>query len=364
MAARLGYVDTIKGLVVGGVIVAHAGMTYGLVGSWPYRETPMLSLPTPLAVLFGAAVTVGMSVLFLLAGLFTPPAVDRKGERRFLGDRLRRLGIPIAVYLLAIMPALNVLGAWGSGSSVEAAGRYAIDRFLIGDVGPTWFVLALLLFTGFYLGARRLPGAAARRPLGGRGLALLAVLAGAGMFLVRLVQPATDLAPINLAVWPQDLAVFALGVAAARQGWARQVPAAAVRQSKALMVAGALVLAPLVLAPSSSVADAAGGWHWQSAVFCLGEALFTTGVTIWLFRQFQRIRGEPLAWFTRGSFTAYLIQAPVILVLGLGLRPAPLPVEVKLPLLAVSGLAVCFTLAGLRHQRPGHRPAAARAQAA
>lgn len=357
--ARSGYVDTIKGLIIGGVIVAHAGMTYGLIGAWPYRETTIQPLSLPVAATFGAAVTVGMGVLFLIAGLFTPAAAERKGARRFFAGRVRRLGIPTILYLLIAMPLLNFIGHYASGASPSAAALFALERLRQLDVGPTWFLLALLLFTALYLANR----AAGRRPrltgaISMRDLLLLAILSGAGMAAVRVVQPATDLAPINLTVWPLDLALFALG-AAAGKGWLEQVPRRAVGHAAGLMAAGVAVLAPLAVISSSDVAELAGGWHWQSAVFSLGESLFTIGVVVVVLRQFQRLATSPLRRYTRASFTAYLIQAPVVLFLGIGLRPWALAYELKFVMLAILSLVVCFGLATAfeesRHSQPGAR---------
>lgn len=37
-------------------------------------------------------------VLFLVAGLLTPPSLQRKGPGRFACDRLLRLGVPFALF--------------------------------------------------------------------------------------------------------------------------------------------------------------------------------------------------------------------------------------------------------------------------
>ncbi len=355
--ARLGYVDAIKGLVIAGVIVAHAAMTYGLVGAWPYRETPMQELALPLALVFGAAVTAGMGILFLIAGLFTPGAIAHKGRRRFLTGRIRRLGLPALAYLFGVMPLLNFLGRWASGDSPAAAAAYALDRLRQLDVGPTWFLLALLLFTVIYLAYMALGRTPRRdRPLRGRDLLALAIVSGVGMAAVRLLQPATDLAPINVTVWPQDLALFWVGAAAASDGWLARVPRRAVRDGAALVLAGAIVLVSLLVLPPSAVAEVAGGWHWQSAVFSLGESMVTIGLVVCLLRLFQQIGDAPLRRYTRASFTAYLIQMPVVLMLGIGLGPSALGPAVKLPVLASLSLVTCFVLATVYEEsRRGRR---------
>ena len=47
-----------------------------------------------------------MGCLFLISGYFTPGSYDRKGPRRFLLDRVVRLGIPMVLYDVAVHPLM------------------------------------------------------------------------------------------------------------------------------------------------------------------------------------------------------------------------------------------------------------------
>jgi hypothetical protein len=50
-----------------------------------------------------------IALLFLVAGLLTPPSVQRKGPGGFARDRLLRLGVPFAVYVLILQPTIVYL---------------------------------------------------------------------------------------------------------------------------------------------------------------------------------------------------------------------------------------------------------------
>jgi fucose 4-O-acetylase-like acetyltransferase len=341
-AARLGYIDVIKGLVVAGVIVAHAAMTYGLFGNWPYQET-VHPLPQTIGYAIAFVAMLGMGMLFLVAGLFTPAAIGRKGPSGFLADRAMRLGIPTVAFLLAIMPGANFLGRWVSGSSPASAASYALEHLRRFDLGSMWFVFALLLVTVGYVGWRALsrPRAAG---VGGGGLLLIVVLSAVATFLVRTIQPVYDPAPINVAGWPPDFALFALGTLAGG-GWLARVPERTTRQAAALVAGGILILAPLAVHAPTDFSRLVGGWHWESALVSSSESLVTIGLAIWILRQFQRIGHDPLPSVTSGSFTVYLIQTPVIILLGLALRRLALAPELKAAVLAVLGLVVCFGFA-------------------
>ena len=52
----------------------------------------------------GAVRALVIPLLFLIAGLLTPPSLDRKGPGRFVRDRLLRLGVPFAVFALLLWP--------------------------------------------------------------------------------------------------------------------------------------------------------------------------------------------------------------------------------------------------------------------
>lgn len=352
MGRRLGYVDVIKGLVVAGVVAAHAAMTYGLFGNWPYQET---AHPFPVTIGYAVAVLtmLGMGMLFLLAGLFTPAAIASKGLRHFVNERWVRLGIPTVVYLLAVMPAVNFLGQVASGSSAAAALGYARDHALRFDLGPMWFVFALLLVTLGYAGWRRI--SRPRAPgVGPRDLVLLAAICAAATFLVRGVQPVDDPAPVNVAGWPPDFILFVLG-ALAGATWLERVPPTAERAASAMIAAGLALLLPLAVLPPPSFSWLLGGWHWQSGLVSAAESLVTIGLSIWLLRQFQRVPRDPLPSVTHGSFAAYLIQTPVILLLGIAMRPLVLAPELKAVILAGLGLAACFSLAAAYRRRPRRR---------
>jgi hypothetical protein len=66
--------------------------------------------PVTVTVLFVVAVPFALLVvplLFLAAGLLTPPSLEPRGTGRFVRDRLLRLGVPFAVFALLLWPLLE-----------------------------------------------------------------------------------------------------------------------------------------------------------------------------------------------------------------------------------------------------------------
>lgn len=121
-----------------------------------------------------------MALMFLLAGLFVWPSLSRKGAATYARDRLLRLGVPFAVFALALAPlayapsylqAAAVAGAEASWSGFWMQWG-ALDEW---PSGPAWFLSLLLVFDvaaiALYGVRRALGGAAADSPASALGRA-------------------------------------------------------------------------------------------------------------------------------------------------------------------------------------------------
>ena len=155
-----------------------------------------------------------MCAFFFLAGLVAPPSLRRKGARDFLVDRLRRLGLPFALFFWLVAPALSAfvdVAVVGRGSSYTPG------------AGPPWFLAWLLIFSVCLAlasdGGRVEPDfVVCARPslvvLCGVGAAL-----GALQFVEMVFLPGLVLMPITFGSFPLDCAFFFAGVLASRNGW-------------------------------------------------------------------------------------------------------------------------------------------------
>jgi len=94
-----------------------------------------------------------MPLLFLISGLFVWNNLDRKGSRKFLSGRLKRLGIPFVIAIptlipLAYYPAQLEVGLiTGVEISYHEFWLWMVHNFF-GTAGPLWFLWLLLLFNG------------------------------------------------------------------------------------------------------------------------------------------------------------------------------------------------------------------------
>jgi hypothetical protein len=228
----------------------------------------LLAISAPFAVLV-------IQLLFLIAGLLTPPSLDRKGPWRFVRDRLLRLGVPFAVFALRLWPLLEYVLFRQLGEAPGLRAYFRAEGSL--DTGVLWFVGALLIFSLAYASWVRVRRGHEARPRPGEiqvgHLLLLAVAVTVATFLVRLVLPFerdNKYIDLNMWEWPACAALFGLGIMASRAGWLTAVPDRVRRQSRIVTLAA--VCAAAVFAAAAIALDVVGeqlwgGWYWPALVF-------------------------------------------------------------------------------------------------
>lgn len=355
--------DTLRTVLVAWIIGGHALLGYSSVGGWAYDEVSETTLrPTVelvLAGVLGPTALFLMGTFFLIAGLFTPPSLQRKGAVRFVRERSLRLGLPLLASVLVTWPMAMWVAYRSSGRSVSygflLTGR---DRLL--DSGGLWFVEVLLLFSLGYVAL-----AAVRRPRWHQEHTPFTVtrMAGAAAtmtgctFVVRLVFPArgTQLLDLHVWQWPQLFGMFCLGILGARHGLAREVPRGLFRASGWITL-GCAVAGPLV-AVVAGVDDLAadsgpylGGLRVEALLLATYESALVVFGSLWLLgfaqRRFSSVRP---VWhrLRRSSFAAFILQGPVLILLAVALRPIGAPAELKALVVLAGGLAGCFTLGWL-----------------
>ena len=355
---RLAYLDNLKTLLIAGIIAAHAIQGYSEFGSWTYQDIQEVTLsPVVETICVVAIVSLGglflMALFFLISGLFTQDSLERKGPSRFVTDRLLRLGVPFAVYTLLVWPLTEwaIFGPFFHQSYWESF----TDTDPVLDNGPMWFVGVLLLYSLGLVAWRKLfpPRAPSEAPLRRRRLLLISGIVGVSTFILRLAFAADSNQFLNLHLWawPEYLAMFGLGVAAARRGWLRPVPAALARWCKVATLVSMLVVATAVVTaePLGLSEDAYfGGWRLTALLAAMAEGVISVSGPIWMLALAQRYlngTGRLRRAMARGSYLAFMLQGPVLVAIALAFRPVDLPGDVKALLVATLGVVGSFALA-------------------
>lgn len=369
MGARLAYLDTLKVLLVVGVLAMHTAITYGLDGSWYLESYDEMSggVVDVVTALLGVGWLFGLGLFFLIAGRLTAPSLERKGPRPFAKDRLIRLGIPLAAYTLLVSPFLEYVAYRENEHGREALWPFVRDQVWDFAPGPTWFLEALLVFSLGYalLRALRRDAPPVRRPLRGLEVAGIALLIAFAAFAVHLVFPVgSEQFHLQLAMFPQYVILFSLGAAAGRRGWLETITPRIRRRCGLAGVAAAIAFPAVLLAGGFFDGGAAedrfaGGLHWQAAAGALLEGILATCVSLWAVGHFRANQDRYFRPLIRRmappAYGAFILHPPVLVGLAFAVQPLPVPAELKFLTLLVAGVAASFGLPALGRWVLDHR---------
>lgn len=326
---RHAWLDAVRSLVIILVVNMHACVTFSHVGDWYVKLGPGPGKEGTLGfVLWQAHLqSFFMGLLFFVSGYFATGSLMRRGAGSFLGERLRRLGVPLLLQVLVLQPLMVFVLLGHSGV------RYyylSITRLLSGT-GPLWFVEVLLLFCAVLVGvewfsrsSRPLQEVEPRTP-GGRAVLWTALGLSAGTFLVRTWMPiGSSFLNIQFCFMPQYVVAFFLGRQAWRGGWLESLARSrfAARAGVGALLLGPLFLVLILVTGGEQSSVYAGGTGWQAlciAVWeqCVGVCL-GLGVLAFAVRRLSGARNF-LVRLAPLSFVVYVIHAPILVAVSLQL---------------------------------------------
>jgi hypothetical protein len=354
---REAWIDNLRVAVIVGVIGSHVALIYALDVGWYYEErTASKVAEAVLAAIFSPGLLFGMGLLFFVAGLFTPPALVRKGSRRFLIDRLWRLGSPTVAYLFVVNPAMNFFGDRAEGEGETVADYFRRTYWDDVELGVAWFMVALLVFSLMYAAWRaRYRPTGRSAPLRRRDLVQVGVFIAVASFLVRLEFPVLSGDELDLNLWeyPQMFALFTLGILARERGWLDHGLSLQLRRACGWAAAVGALLA-MVAGAGIAISDDAepflGGWRLEATLIPLIEATLALGMSLWAIDWFRRRAnraGTLVRGLGRGSFAAYLVHAPLTILFAIVIRNVEIPAELKFLTVFALGVIASFGLGWL-----------------
>ncbi|MEO7598486.1 MAG: acyltransferase family protein [Opitutus sp.] len=373
---RVPWIDHLRTLVILLVVNVHACVTYSHVGDWysMSEHEPTLKEKIPFIVWEGHLQSFFMGVLFFISGYFAAGSLRRKGSAAFIKERLVRLGLPALFYMLVIHPFILLgLNPWRAKFPPvgEFYARYLSKGVFLGESGPLWFAVALLIFCLVYTGISGFPAGniePVERPPktsaapGGWAIIAFALMLGLASALTRLVFPiGTDVQNFQLCFFPQYIAAFTVGIMAARRGWLLALagsPQAARAGSIALIGGPIVLLALMFIGGQNGHEPFTGGWHWQAWAHAFWEQCTGVGLSLGLMSVLSRHLnrdGPCLHWLSDRAFAVYVLHAPVLIALMMMFRVLPQNPYALAALLTVVGLVMSYSLADVVRRIPGLR---------
>jgi fucose 4-O-acetylase-like acetyltransferase len=351
-------VDTLRVVLISGVIVVHTATAYVTDFAGYYYDdervtSSVVSIAFALPALMGGIF--GLGPLFVVAGWFSVRSLARRGHAGFVGSRLLRLGVPLVFFLLVVNPLADYLGnLWDEDKTF--LGYLSVTEFSI-----MWFVVALLVCSLAYASLRSIRPLTGLRPRpGGRSLVVAASVIGVGSLAVWQFTTLLDTHLLNVRVsaWTQAAVLFALGVMAAEAGWDGRLSRHTERRLGRVTVVG--VGLTLVLVSYTGASDqldmALGGFNWASVSFASLYGVVSIAFTLWCLAWLRRrwpTHGQLMTKAGRGSYATYLLHPVVLVSVMLAFRVVPLAAELKFVIVSVLAVPVCFVVGYAVTRLPG-----------
>ncbi|MGH8877179.1 MAG: acyltransferase [Stackebrandtia sp.] len=357
---RSAFIDNLRILLTALVVIHHAAVTYGNIPVSYYLEP---AKDPSGAILDGIVMinqTFFMGFFFMISGFFVPGSYDRKGPKAFWRGRLKRLGIPLLLFILVMRPLLTL---WLYKTELADKVPYWLFYIASWDPGPMWFVEVLLAFCLGYLLIRRIRGEAAPvladsgagrlpgpLPIAGFVLALTLVT-----FAWRQLVPAEAYWPVlglpTPTFLPQYLGLFIVGVLAARRGWFTDIPRPALWWGGVLTaVSGAARLVTIAMFPEPN--------PWQDLLSYAVECGFAVSAIVFLLALFQRFangRNATTRFLSDNAYGVYFLHMGVLVGVGLALRGWEASAIAKFAVLVLIALPLSWGAAALLRRIPAAR---------
>jgi peptidoglycan/LPS O-acetylase OafA/YrhL len=363
------YIDNLRVLLIVLVVLHHSFITYGAPGGWYYKEaTHHAGVLIPMTIFVSLNQSFFMGFFFFLSALFIESSIDKKGTRRFVTDRLKRLGIPLVFYSVVLSPFIIwLLHRFGNGENISFW-QFLKDYNHWVNFGVLWFVAALLIFTFIYVLVRPLIKKNTdklRSIPSNKTILLFSCSLAISSWLVRIAFPiGWELEPIGfqLAYFSQYIALFIVGIVAARNQWLVYFDIKKVRLFLRvigmLMLIGLPLLLVVKLISGNSDESFSGGGTYQSLILATWEQVIGISIMAVLLGYGREKWNKQSALFKTMSRSAYAVYIfhPVVLV-ALAILFKGLEMEPSVKLLFVAPLAVVFSflLGGLLVRIPGVR---------
>ncbi|MED4072079.1 acyltransferase family protein [Priestia endophytica] len=291
-----------------------------------------------------------MGLFFFLSGYFTPNSYDRKDPMLFIRERFIRLGIPIIFYIFLLSPIIQFMILESKTFTFWQFYKTKILSFESIDIGPLWFVEALLIFNFIYFIVRivrKEPSTYKQKSFPRvRTLFITAFSLGIIVFFRMVFPVGKTLMGLQLGYFPPYILLFVAGIIANRQNWLRDIPTKIVRNwVRILLFISPLLPLGLILVPEGKLE---GGLNLLALIYAMWEPFVGIDISIALLAGFRKYMNHTNL-FTRKlsdtTYTVYIIHPLNIVGYSLIVYSVSFHPLLKFGIVGTIGTITCFVVA-------------------
>jgi peptidoglycan/LPS O-acetylase OafA/YrhL len=299
-----------------------------------------------------------MPLMFLLAGLFVRPSLARKGLARYLADRVMRLGVPLLVGIVTVVPLSYYASYLQSGGTGTLAAFWA-SMVTVGPwpSGPLWFVGALLVFDAatvlllsrdpVRLGMHRLLAGFDRRPKAVWFATFLVLSALVFLPALVVLGPSLWLTAGPFGIQASRIGLYAFFFIAGVMVGADRLTAFFEDHWRRWLLLATLATALFFALHGLALPTAADGA--VMLLFCVAMAVGLLALAVQFGRRCSAV-GDSLG---ANAYGIYLLHYPILLWIQYELLPVPLGPVGKGLLVLASGFILSWLVASLLRRVPG-----------
>ena len=360
---RLFYIDNLRIFLISLVVLHHFAITYGAPGDWYYNETEA-SFPEVLfrSMFVATNQSFFMGMFFFISAFFILPSLERKGLKKFISDRLLRLGIPLLVFYFVLSPLTVFIRDFFIAGKEARLAEYLIRGWGRG-FGPLWFVEALLFFTFVFLMLRQ-TGLKLRIKFPGTAkIIAFALVTGLLQFIIRIERPVGWSMPFTNFQFPffvQYIFLFGLGIIAYKNNWLESISFQTGKRWFLFAQSLIFVAFPLLFIAGGAAQNGTdafmGGFTWQSLGYAVWEQVLCVSLIIGLLgisKELSNKQGNTARQLSESAYGVFVFHAPLIVGVSAFFAGWDISGLLKFLILSPIALVTCFLTAWIAKQIPG-----------
>jgi glucans biosynthesis protein C len=340
MKKRVYYLDLLRVFLTILVFFQHSTISFGASGGWYYVSKECIrGIPVGLlSILNGINQSFFMSLFFFISAYLMPYSFDRKGPKLFFIDRVKRLLVPLLVFIFILNPLLIhwIWSHWGG---------YGF--------GPMWFVFTLLVFELSYALYRILSSKPIsikwKRPTT-LGILAFIITTGTIAFALRLFCPTgKNILWLQLGYFSLYIFMYALGIIANRNKWLDKLK---VRNALPWFLIAVFIGIPSLIYVFYKYIDHvslfSGGWNLQALFYAYWEPFMCIGICYFLLAYTKAHFNMPhpkLQILSADSYAFYIIHPFFVVGFTFLSESLPIPPLARLLFVLIIGIPCGFLFA-------------------